>query len=51
MEASGVEGRNPRGEGEGGSLRGREQREAGPVWGGAQGLLAWALGEALFSTR
>ena len=44
-------GRNPRGEGGGGSLRGPEHREAGSVWGGAQGLLAWALGEALFSTQ
>ena len=44
-------GRNPRGEGGGGSLRGEEHREVGSVWGGAQGLLAWALGEALFSTQ
>ena len=46
-----MEGRNQRGEVGGGSLRGPEHGEAGPVWGGSQGLLTWALGEALFSTR
>ena len=46
-----MEGRNQRGEGGGGSLRGPGHGEAGPVWGGARGLLAWALGKALFSTR
>ena len=51
MEATGVCGRNQRGEGGGGSLSGREHREVGSVWGEAQGLLAWALVEALFSTR
>ena len=43
-------GRNQRGEDGGGSLSGREHREVGSVWGEAQGLLAWVLVEALFST-
>ena len=44
-------GRNQRGEDGGGSLSGREHREVGSVWGEAQGLLAWVLVEALFSTQ
>ena len=43
--------RNPGGEGGGGPLSGHEQREVGSVWGETQGLLAWVLVEALFSTR
>ena len=50
MEATGVGGRNQRGEGGGGSLSGLEQREVGSEWGEAQGLRAWALVETLFST-
>ena len=51
MEAMGVGRRNQRGEDGGGSLSGREHREVGSVWGEAQGLLAWVLVEALFSTQ
>ena len=43
-------GRNQRGEGGGGSLSRCEHREVGSEWGEAQGLRAWALVEALFST-
>ena len=51
MEATGVGRRNQRGEGGGGSLSGDERREVGSVWGETQGLLAWVLVEALFSTH
>ena len=47
----GCGGWNQRGEDGGGSLSGREHREVGSVWGEAQGLLAWVLVEALFSTQ
>ena len=43
-------GRNQRGVGRGGSLSGCEHGEVGSVWAEAQGLLAWVLVEALFST-
>ena len=43
-------GRNQRGACGGGSLSGHEHGEVGSVWGEAQGLLAWALVKALFST-
>ena len=44
-------GRNQRGEGRGGSLSRCEHREVRSVWGEAQGLRAWALVEALFSSQ
>ena len=49
MEAMGVEGEEPeRGVG---SLSGLVCKEVGSVQGEAQGLLAWVLVKALFSTR
>ena len=47
----GCGGWNQRGEDGGGSLSGREHREVGSVWGETQGILAWVLVKALFSTR
>ena len=43
-------GEEPERRGWGGSLSGCEHREVGSEWGEAQGLWAWALVEALFST-
>ena len=50
MEASGVEGEEPE-KGGGGSLSRLMCKEVGSVQVETQGLLAWALVKALFSTR